>query len=69
MVMVIAARGYFSLYHYLAVTIAPHIARAVTDRLVARLFPSAVFSALGVLLLLLDILFIPADRWAGGKPA
>ncbi len=63
MLLVIAVRGYFSLYHLLAVSIAPQIAAVVTDRLAARLFPSAAMAALGVLLLLLDILFIPGDRW------
>jgi hypothetical protein len=67
MALVAAVRGYFSLYHWLAVAAAPRIAAVVTDRLVARLVPSAAFLGIGVLLLLVDILFIPADRWVAEK--
>ena len=63
MLLVIAVRGYFSLYHLLATTAAPHVAAAVTDPFLVRLFPSAALAALGVVLVLVDILFIPADRW------
>jgi hypothetical protein len=63
MVLGIAVRGYFSLYHFLAVSFAPQLAQAVTDSFVARMFPSAVFIGLAVIFLLVDILFIPADRW------
>jgi hypothetical protein len=63
MALVLATRGWFSLYHFLAVTAAPQVARVVTDRLVAQLFPCAVLAVLGVILLLVDILFVPADRW------
>jgi hypothetical protein len=63
-ILVIAVRGYFSLYHLLAVQLAPQISQAFSDDLVARLAPSAAFAALAVLLLLMDILFIPGDRWS-----
>jgi hypothetical protein len=63
-ILVIAVRGYFSLYHLLAVQLAPQISQAFSDDLVARLSPSAAFVVLAVLLLLVDILFIPADRWS-----
>jgi len=63
MLLGIAVRGYFSLYHLLAVSFAPQLAQVVTDRFVARMFPSAVFVGLAVLFLLVDILFIPGDRW------
>lgn len=69
MLLVIAVRGYFSLYHLLATTIAPQIAAAVTDRFMVRMFPSAAFAALGILLILVDIIFIPPDRWARGEAA
>jgi len=35
----------------------------VTDAALARLFPSASFVVLGIVLLLVDIIFIPAKRW------
>ena len=57
-----AVRGYFSLYHLLAVNLAPQVAQAVSDPLLVRLFPQAVMTALAVVLLLLDILFVPAPR-------
>ena len=63
MLLVIAGRASFSLYHLLSADLAPQVARAVTDGLVVRLFPSVVLGVIGVLLLLVDILFIPADRW------
>jgi hypothetical protein len=64
MLLGIAVRGWFSLYHLLAGSFAPQLARVVTDSFVARMFPAAAFAALAVLFLLVDILFIPADRWA-----
>lgn len=63
MLLGIAVRGWFSLYHLLAVTFAPQLTKAVTDAFVTRMFPSAVFIGLAVLFLLVDILFIPGDRW------
>jgi hypothetical protein len=63
MLLAIAMRGYFSLYHLLAVTLAPRISSAITDGTLVRLFPSAALGALAVVLLLVDILFIPPDRW------
>ena len=69
MLLVIAVRGYFSLYHLLATTIAPQIATVITDRFMVGLFPSAAFAALGILLVLVDIIFIPPDRWAKGEAA
>lgn len=62
MLLGLAVRGYFSLYHLLAVSFAPQLAQVVTDRFVARMFPSGAFIGLAVLFLLVDILFIPADR-------
>ncbi len=69
MLLVIAMRGYFSLYHLLATTIAPRVASAVTDPCLVRLFPSAALAGLGVVLILVDILFIPADRWTARETA
>jgi hypothetical protein len=63
MLLIIATRGWLSLYHFLAVRLAPQIGGVITDKLVATLFPSGVTAGLGVILLLVDILFIPADRW------
>ncbi len=57
-----AVRGYFSLYHLLAVDLAPQVAQAVSDPLLVRLFPEAVMAGLAVVLLLVDILFVPARR-------
>ena len=68
MLLVIAVRGYFSLYHLLAVSLAPQIAQLVTDRLLAQMFPAVALAALGVVLLLVDIIYIPADRWLKEKP-
>jgi hypothetical protein len=68
MILVAAIRGLFSLYHLLAVTLAPQISAMLTDRLVARLLPSASLAVIGVLLLLIDIIFIPADRWTKVEP-
>lgn len=69
MLLMAAVRGYFLLYHLLATRLASTVAGAVTDPLLARLFPSASFVVLGVLLLLVDILFIPVDRWSGNESA
>jgi hypothetical protein len=69
MLLLVAVRAYFSLYHLLATRLASTVANAVSDPLLAQLFPSVSFVVLGVLLLLLDILFIPAARWSGGEPA
>jgi hypothetical protein len=63
MLLGIAVRGYFSLYHLLAVSFAPQLRQVVTDAFVTRMFPSAAFAGLAVIFLLVDILFIPADRW------
>ncbi len=63
LLLVLAVRAYAALWHLLSVSAAPRVARLVTDPLLARMFPPAVMAALGVLLLLVDILFIPADRW------
>jgi len=64
-----AMRGYFSLYHLLATRVTQSMAAVVTDPLLVILFPSAAFLALGLILLLIDILFIPASRWTGGQAA
>lgn len=64
LLLVLAVRAYLLLYHWLAVDLAPTVARIVSDPLLARLAPSAAFVVLGVLLLLVDVLFVPPDRWA-----
>ena len=63
LLLVLAVRAYLLLYHALAVDLAPTVARIVSDPLLAQLAPSAAFVVLGVLLLLVDILFVPPDRW------
>jgi hypothetical protein len=63
LLLVLAVRAYLLLYHVLAVDLAPAIGRVVADPLLKLLAPSAAFVAVGVLLLLVDILFIPPDRW------
>ncbi|MCX7029078.1 MAG: hypothetical protein NTU62_03050 [Spirochaetes bacterium] len=63
LLLVLAVRAYLLLYHVLAVDFAPTIGRVVSDPLLALLAPSAAFIVLGVLLLLVDILFIPPERW------
>ena len=35
----------------------------IADPLIARLAPSLALAGLGIVLLLVDILFVPADRW------
>jgi hypothetical protein len=68
MLLVIVFRGYFSLYHLMAVQLAPRVAAIVSDRLAARMFPVAAMAAIGVVLLLVDIIFIPSHRWKGEEP-
>jgi hypothetical protein len=68
MLLAIAVRGYFSLYHLLAVSFAPQLAQVVADAFVARMFPSVIFAGVAVLFLLVDILFIPGDRWVSETP-
>jgi hypothetical protein len=63
LLLVLAVRAYLLLYHWLAVDLAPTIARIVSDPLLAQLAPSAAFVVLGGFLLLVDILFVPPDRW------
>jgi hypothetical protein len=62
-----AVRGYFLLYHSLATSLAPAISAAVSDPVLVRLFPATSFIVLGIILLLVDILFIPANRWMEGQ--
>jgi hypothetical protein len=69
MLMVIAVRGWFSLYHLLAVNLAPRIGALITDALAARLAAPAAFMVIGVILLLIDVLFVPADRWTRPEAA
>jgi hypothetical protein len=63
MLLGIAVRGYFSLYHLLASDFVPQLSRVVTDGFVVRMFPTAAFVGLGVIFLLVDILFLSGDRW------
>lgn len=63
LLLVLAVRAYLLLYHVLAVELAPAIGRLVADPLLRLLAPSAAFVVVGVVLLLVDILFVPADRW------
>lgn len=63
LLLVLAVRAYLLLYHVLAVDLAPAIGRVVADPLLKLLAPSAAFLVVGVLLLLVDILFIPPGRW------
>jgi hypothetical protein len=69
MLLLTAVRGYFLLYHLLATRFEAAVAGAVADPLIARMFPSAVFGVLGVILLLVDVLFIPPNRWTRNEPA
>jgi hypothetical protein len=64
MLLGIAVRGWFWLYHFLAVSAAPQLSRAVTDNFVVRMAPSGAFLAIGVLFLLVDIIFLPGSREA-----
>jgi hypothetical protein len=68
MLLGIAVRGWFWLYHYLAVSAAPQLSRALTDSFVARMAPSGAFLAIGVLFLLVDIIFLRGGREAS-EPA
>jgi hypothetical protein len=65
LLFVLAVRVYLLLHHLLSVDLGPAVARIVADPLLAALAPSAAFIVLGVVLLLVDVLFIPADRWIG----
>jgi hypothetical protein len=65
LLLVLAVRAWLLLYHVLAVDLGPAIQRVVADPLLAALAPSAAFIVVGVVLLIVDILFIPADRWTG----
>ena len=58
----IAVRGWFWLYHYLAVSAVPALSRAVADSFVVRMAPAGAFLAIGVLFLLVDIIFLPSPR-------
>ncbi len=69
MLLMAAVRGYFLLYHSLAVSLAPAISAAVSDPVLVRLFPATSFIVLGIILLLVDVLFIPANRWMEGQEA
>jgi len=61
----IAVRGWFWLYHYLAVSAVPTLSRAVTDSFVVRMAPTGAFLAIGVLFLLVDVIFLRGERAAG----
>jgi hypothetical protein len=39
----------------------------VTDPAIASLAPSAALAVVGLAFLLIDILFVPADRWRQGE--
>lgn len=65
----IAVRGWFWLYHYLAVSAVPALSRAVADSFVVRMAPTGAFLAIGVLFLLVDIIFLPGGRAASETPA
>ncbi len=62
LILIAAVRCYFLLYHFLSVTVAPEISKGLTDPLIARLFPSIAFIVLGVLMLVIDIIFVPVRR-------
>jgi hypothetical protein len=59
---VLAVRGSFLLFRLLREGLGARIAAVFTDPLLVRLFPYGVFVAIGLLLLLVDLLFVPADR-------
>jgi hypothetical protein len=67
MLLGIAVRGWFWLYHFLAVSAMPQLARAVTDTFVVRMAPTGAFLAIGVLFLLVDIIFLKGSP--AGEPA
>jgi len=69
MLLGIAVRGWFWLYHFLAVSAVPQLSRAVTDSFVVRMAPSGAFLAIGVLFLLVDIIFLRGSREASGPAA
>jgi hypothetical protein len=58
-----AVRGSFFLYHTISVSLAPQLSSLTTDPVLSRLAPSIALIVAGVFFLLIDILFIPADRW------
>ncbi len=62
-ILAVALRAVILFYHFLSTTLRPEVAKVITDPLVVRLFPSITLGVIGVIFLLVDILFIPADRY------
>lgn len=63
---VLAARGALLLFRLLREGLGAGIAAAFSDPVVARLLPYGIFTAAGLLLLLVDLLFVPANRLQEG---
>lgn len=63
---VLASRGALLLFRLLRRGLGAGIAASFTSPLIVRLFPYGVFVAVGLLLLLVDLLFVPADRLREG---
>lgn len=61
--LAVVLRAIILFYHFLSTTLRPEVAKVITDPLVVRLFPSIALGIIGVIFLLVDILFIPADRY------
>jgi hypothetical protein len=66
---IVAVRAYFLLYHLLSVNLAPETVKVIANPMIARMFPSVAFTVIGVVFLLIDILFVPADRSAQERTA
>ena len=61
--LAVALRAVILFYHFLSTTVRPEVSKVIADPLVVRLFPSIILAIIGVIFLLVDILFIPADRY------
>gem|GEM_PF-2696886 len=59
----LASRAYFSLYSFLAGPVSLQIAKYMGKSEIAGSMPAYVMILIGILLLLIDILFVPFDRW------
>jgi len=56
-------RGFFSFYHWLQLKVLPETISIFTMPHFSNIFPSIVIGAISLLLVLLDILFVPFNYW------
>ncbi len=56
-------RGFFSLFRFLREGVALEMEKIVTSNILIQFLPSLILLGFGVLLFLIDILFVPFDMW------